>query len=303
MKPGLLTTAEVSRMLKVNDSTIKRWSDSGNLKCIKTLGGHRKYRIQDVVEFMDANNYDTTATIIPSEKKMTPITVSTDYAILAKDYRVLSDMFFNITLKGNREDTFQFLYLLYVNRFSLTDIHDKIIFPAFRTIGEKWMMQELTVDQEHLATNTTVHALHKLQDHITKKPRNGKIALSACLEEEYHELGLMCATNILEADGWTVYSLGANVPVESINNAVDTYAPHLVLISSTAPKTNKQVINAVQAIKTNAAKIGAHVIVGGAVTAVKKIVNRLEADFIPKNMDGLLRYAHSIGTAPPQTHA
>ena len=34
---------EVAKILGVNVSTIKRWTDEGKLTCIKTAGGHRPY--------------------------------------------------------------------------------------------------------------------------------------------------------------------------------------------------------------------------------------------------------------------
>lgn len=33
------STAELANLLGVNESTIKRWSDAGDLACVKTRGG------------------------------------------------------------------------------------------------------------------------------------------------------------------------------------------------------------------------------------------------------------------------
>lgn len=44
----LLTPAEVARMFRVDPKTVTRWARAGRLPCIKTLGGHRRFRRSDV---------------------------------------------------------------------------------------------------------------------------------------------------------------------------------------------------------------------------------------------------------------
>jgi len=240
MKSGLLSTVEVSHMLKVNESTVKRWTDKGTLKCIKTPGGHRKYKMKDVVSFMDQFEYDITDLVVPTKAQTKKIAVSTDYAILTKNFASLANFFLESALEGIRENTFQLLSLLYTNRISQIEIFDKIIFPAFHDIGIKWMKKEIGVEQEHIASNTALHAILRLQDNINKKPNHGLIALCGCIEDEYHEMGITCVANALEVNGWTTYYLGANVPTSSFVDAIVQYSPDVVCISSTIPKTQRQ---------------------------------------------------------------
>ncbi len=44
----LLTPAQVARLLGVHPATIKRWSRTGKLPCVRTPGRHRRYRVADV---------------------------------------------------------------------------------------------------------------------------------------------------------------------------------------------------------------------------------------------------------------
>ena len=48
------TTADLTRLLSVNASTVKRWADCGKLKCHRTLGGHRRFTYDQVQEFVRA---------------------------------------------------------------------------------------------------------------------------------------------------------------------------------------------------------------------------------------------------------
>ena len=292
MKPGLLSTNEVSKMLKVNESTVKRWTDKGSLRCIKTPGGHRKYKMKDVVEFMDTFSYDVTDLLVPAKENLNKVNVSTDYAILTKDFTALADLFYNTMLEGNREDTFQFLNLLYVNRIGQIDLFDKIIVPAFHTIGMQWTLGKLGIEQEHLASNTAMHAILRLQDVVTKKPKHGGIALCGCLEGEYHEIGITCVNNILESNGWTTYYLGANLPVESFIDAVENYVPNIVCASTTTPKTQKHLLSQCAALHETTAIINAKLIIGGGIPeALKK---KVRADHIPSSIADLMTYVNTL---------
>ncbi len=45
-----LTPGEVARLLHVSPKTISRWATEGLLPCVVTLGGHRRFRRDDVEE-------------------------------------------------------------------------------------------------------------------------------------------------------------------------------------------------------------------------------------------------------------
>lgn len=47
-----LTRAEVAQMFSVSPSTVTRWADEGKLVCVKTLGGHRRYQKESIVELV-----------------------------------------------------------------------------------------------------------------------------------------------------------------------------------------------------------------------------------------------------------
>lgn len=44
----LLTPAEVATLFGVDPKTVTRWAKGGKLSCIRTLGGHRRYRAAEV---------------------------------------------------------------------------------------------------------------------------------------------------------------------------------------------------------------------------------------------------------------
>ncbi len=49
----LLTPGEVARLFRVDPKTVTRWGKAGRLACIRTPGGHRRYRAADVVRLLN----------------------------------------------------------------------------------------------------------------------------------------------------------------------------------------------------------------------------------------------------------
>lgn len=52
--PALLTPAEVAKYFRVDPKTVTRWERAGKLRCIKTLGGHRRYLRHEVETLLKA---------------------------------------------------------------------------------------------------------------------------------------------------------------------------------------------------------------------------------------------------------
>jgi excisionase family DNA binding protein len=47
---GLLRPGEVADMFRVDPKTVTRWANDGRLTAIRTLGGHRRFREDEVME-------------------------------------------------------------------------------------------------------------------------------------------------------------------------------------------------------------------------------------------------------------
>ncbi|MGQ0615609.1 MAG: BldC family transcriptional regulator [Acidimicrobiia bacterium] len=45
---ALLTPAEVAALFRVNPKTVTRWARAGKLTAIRTLGGHRRFRVSEI---------------------------------------------------------------------------------------------------------------------------------------------------------------------------------------------------------------------------------------------------------------
>ncbi len=51
----LLTPAEVAALFRVDPKTVTRWAKAGKLTAIRTLGGHRRYRLSEVQKLLQSS--------------------------------------------------------------------------------------------------------------------------------------------------------------------------------------------------------------------------------------------------------
>ena len=58
----LMTPAEVAALFRVDPKTVTRWADAGKLTAVRTLGGHRRYRQDEVQNLLVASSISLPAT-------------------------------------------------------------------------------------------------------------------------------------------------------------------------------------------------------------------------------------------------
>ena len=56
--PQLLTPSEVAALFRVDPKTVSRWAATGKLSAVRTLGGHRRFRADEVYRLLHASGLD-----------------------------------------------------------------------------------------------------------------------------------------------------------------------------------------------------------------------------------------------------
>ena len=51
--PELLTPSEVAALFRVNPKTVTRWARAGRISYIKNLGGHRRFRADEIRKLVE----------------------------------------------------------------------------------------------------------------------------------------------------------------------------------------------------------------------------------------------------------
>ncbi len=277
----ILSSKQVAGILGVNESSVKRWADSGMLNCYRTPGGHRKFRREDILSFSRKYEYELRSDIANEKAKHeTSEEINPDTA---------SRVLFNKLLTGTEDEILDYTYSLYMSGTGITDLYDNVVSKAMAEIGYRWKRKEISIEQEHIATNKLVKALIRLQGKLTAKPGNGLKALCASLEGEFHELPVLMVGNALEYHGWKVIYAGVNLPVKALKSGINEFRPDIVCISSTIIGKKDNYLNAIKKVYETVIDTGAKLILGGA--GMKTFNgNSPKADMIINNTNDLIKY-------------
>ena len=114
--------------------------------------------------------------------------------------------------------------------FALRTTLDAIVLPYLQDLGARWENGQVSIAQEHFATNI-------LRGRLLGLSRGwgtgaGPRALLACPPGEFHDLGLVCFGLTLREHGWRIVLLGPNTPIATICDTADALAPRIVVISA-----------------------------------------------------------------------
>ena len=52
----LISAKRASKILGVHSTTLINWEKAGKIKCVKTLGGHRRYNLEEIKNLFKKEN-------------------------------------------------------------------------------------------------------------------------------------------------------------------------------------------------------------------------------------------------------
>lgn len=101
--------------------------------------------------------------------------------------------------------------------------------PALRDVGRLWELKELSIADEHMATEITAAVV--LRALTPRQPTGGLDAVVSCGPGGGHSLGGRVLSSLLMARGWRVTFLGADTPADAFEPFVALRRPALVAFS------------------------------------------------------------------------
>lgn len=243
----LWTSAEVAQAFRVGVSSVKRWTDDGELESVRTPGGHRRYTTVELHRFASIRGLSTDLLPpLPEALSSSAVPPPADITL----YEALS--------RGDEE---------MVRRLVTPEVHtltkrasflDRVVGDSLREIGFRWERGNLGVDEEHRASNMIIEAIDRQRPPIAK---DGPLALLACPPDEFHDLPLRLVRLFLEWSGWRTEYLGAALPWQSALHAVERSKPKLLAFSARSGDPFQY--NAFEKLVHDCKDLGTQVIVGG----------------------------------------
>ena len=107
-----------------------------------------------------------------------------------------------------------------------------VVLPYLHELGERWKRGDASVAQEHFASSV-------LRGRLLGLARGwgqglGPVAVLACLPGEQHDLGLIAFGLALRLRGWRIVYLGADTPIETVQEASSEVQPSLIVLAAVA---------------------------------------------------------------------
>lgn len=257
----LFTTHDVANILRVDKSTIKRWTDEGKLKCFRTPGGHRKFRSEDVYEFITVNHYGE------ETKQALPQMMSDEMIIRSivnqREYNMLHSVCFSSAIKGNKEELLTLFTETIAAGLSVAALFDHVLKPTTKKLNFLLAQNKLSVSEYHLANTMLSSVLIKLNDTTVKHPKNFKSVVCASIENGKNEIELTALMTLLEVKGYTVLNLGTGINADAINQFVTRTKPYAVVLYSSAVENKEVLFSQMISVAEYAKSNGSHCIIGG----------------------------------------
>jgi MerR family transcriptional regulator, light-induced transcriptional regulator len=282
---NFLTTRQVARMWQVSEATVKRWADGGRLHPTRTLGGHRRFALSEVLRFQNEQGLD-----VSREARRSVCVSGLQGKGAGVDEGAAARRFFDAISRGQEGAASGVLLSSYMDGLPLVKILDVTVTEAMRRIGNLWHCGEVTVADEHLATQTATRAVETLRDCIRREAADDRRAVVCTVEEEMHELSVLCGQLLLEEQGWAVVNLGAHTPFYAMTDAIERHRPQLICISSTANMALSRNARDYDQFHAVAEKRGVVVVLGGEGFRDEAIRRRFPADLHADSFQDLFEF-------------
>ena len=293
----LLTVKQVARALGVSESSLKRWCDDGRVPAVRTAGGHRRLRQDDIVQLVRRGELTLTN---PESLGLPPTAGRGQWTVDRA-----SDCAKKALLAGDYEGVRQAVFDLYLCGHSLATICDRVLAPAMWGIGSGWDRAEVDVYEERRATCLTARVLYALQQLIPRPLPNAPLALGGTVEGDPYTLATQMAELSLAELGWRATSLGGPLPFSSLVRAIDDHRPRLFWVSVSLVPDIPSFVNGYHHFYQTVGDRTAVVVGGRGLTVMIKDQLRFAAHC--ENMAQLVDFAKALQPQPakssPETSA
>lgn len=231
-----LRIGELSRRSGVSPELLRAWERRyGLLEPSRSPGGLRLYSLADLerVRVMQQHLADglaaaeAAAAAVRGPGESTQVATARASSVAAVDQLAAA-------LEGFDEPRAHAIFDRLLAEVTLDVFLSEIVMPYLRDLGARWQRDEVTVAQEHFASNIVRGRLLGIARGWGRGL--GPRALLACVPGEQHELGLLAFGLALRTHGWRVEYLGADTPLDTIRGVANSLDLDLVVVSSVTPE-------------------------------------------------------------------
>lgn len=148
--------------------------------------------------------------------------------ITSRDLHALSEVFFAEACRGETKNLEEILLNCCDADIPLVEIYDIIILKAVQKILRLQKDGKLSESDKHVCQSSMVESLNQFHPFIQKDAPKGKIAVCASLTNGLQEVALLCLSHLLRVEGWKVYNVGPNTPLQVLIRAAGEHDSRLI---------------------------------------------------------------------------
>ncbi len=139
--------------------------------------------------------------------------------------------FLELLISGNRGKCSDFAQKYVQDNRSIQDLYENVLKKALYKVGELWEYNKISVATEHLSSAIVEAILNEFYSKIISQEKNNKRVIVACVENEFHQIGIKMISDIFEMNGWSAHFLGSNTPTNELISFTKTIMPDMLAIS------------------------------------------------------------------------
>lgn len=228
---------------ELNASTLRFLESEGLVQPLRTPGGHRQYRSEDIdrIRFIRTMQRQR----LPLEEIRERLTRLDEFG----DPEQLADLYYDLITAGDLPGAAQVVRDADRMGLPLATIFVDVIGNAMQRVGVGWETGELLVGQEKEASELSRELVAELSARHATPATRDHIMLAAGAEGELHDLGLRMMAGLLREQGCYVHNLGANVAARFLIEAVQLRKPDVLLLAATMSERLPSLIATINALR------------------------------------------------------
>jgi MerR family transcriptional regulator, light-induced transcriptional regulator len=231
--PGYLRIGQLAKRTGVSPELLRAWEQRyGLLQPTRTPGGFRLYssgdeaRVQRMQRLVSEGLAAAQAAhLVLSDDEPAPPTASPSATTLEEAAADLSTSLDRLDEQA-ANTALDRLFAAY----TVETVLREVVLPYLHRLGERWETGEISVAQEHFASNLIRGRLLGLAQGWGQG--QGPAAILACVPGEHHELGLLAFGVALRRRGWRITYLGTDSPIDAVADLSRSLGPAVVVLLS-----------------------------------------------------------------------
>jgi len=174
----------------------------------------------------------------------------------------------------------------------LRELYTEAVTPALYEIGALWETGQVTVAEEHRASEIVSRVVDICSQSFSQSSRTRGRAFVTAAPGERHSLGARIVADVLEIDGWDVDYVGATSPTADLVYLAANTGPDVIGISVAMPSNLPQLATLIRRLRALPQLEGTRIMVGGWLLVTEPDVWRLlGADAGAADADGAVGLA------------